>query len=76
VAQRSIEVVVGRLLTDEEFREAFLGDPHRALGELQERGLQLTAVEIRALTAIDATLWEQVADRIDPRLQKASLKGS
>jgi len=74
VTQRSIEMVIGRLVTDEEFRETFLSDPHRALGELLERGTHLTHAEIAALVATDSALWEQVAEQVDPRLQKISLK--
>jgi hypothetical protein len=75
VTQRCIEMVIGRLLTDETFRETFLTDPHRALGELLERGLHLTHAEIAALIATDQTLWAHVAEQIDPRLQKVSLTG-
>ena len=74
VTQRSIEMVIGRLVTDEEFRETFLSDPHRALGELLERGTHLTHAEIAALVATDSALWEQAAEQVDPRLQKISLK--
>jgi len=74
VTQRCIEMVIGRLVTDEEFRDTFLGDPHRALGELLERGTHLTHAEIGALVATEPTLWGRVAEQIDPRLQKASLK--
>ena len=31
---RWIEIVIGRLLSDDEFRAAFLRDPHRALSGL------------------------------------------
>lgn len=74
MTQRSIEIVIGRLVTDEEFRETFLSDPHKALGDLLERGTHLTHAEIGALVATDPALWAQVAEQIDPRLQKASLK--
>ena len=74
MTQRCIEIVIGRLVTDEEFRDTFLGDPHKALGELLERGTHLSHAEIAALVAIDATLWGRVAEQIDPRLQKVSLK--
>ena len=67
-------MVIGRLVTDEEFRETFLSDPHRALGELLERGTHLTHAEIAALIATDPVLWGRVAEQIDQRLQKASLK--
>jgi hypothetical protein len=74
VTQRSIEMVIGRLVTDEEFRETFLRDPHQALGDLLERGMHLTHAEIAALVATDSSLWESVAEQVDPRLQKISLK--
>jgi hypothetical protein len=74
VTQRSIEIVIGRLLTDEDFRETFLSNPHVALEELSDRGTQLSFAEIAAIVAVDAALWARVAEQIDPRLQKASLK--
>ena len=74
MTQRCIETVIGRLVTDEEFRTTFLSDPHRALGELLERGTHLTHAEIAALVATESDLWGRVAEQIDPRLQKASLK--
>jgi len=67
-------MVVGRLVTDEEFRAAFLSDPHGALAQLLERGTHLTQSEIAALVATDVEFWDRVADEIDPRLQKANLK--
>jgi hypothetical protein len=74
VSQRCIEMVIGRLVTDEEFRDTFLSDPHRALGELLERGTHLSSAEISALIATDPTLWGRIAEQVDQRLQKASLK--
>jgi len=74
VTQRSIEIVIGRLLTDEEFRDTFLSNPYRALGGLLEHGTELSHAEIAALIAVDVSLWLRVAEQIDPRLQKASLK--
>jgi hypothetical protein len=74
VTQRCIELVIGRLVTDEEFRATFLVDPHQALGELLERGTHLTHAEIAALIATDPEVWASAADGVDPRLQKASLK--
>jgi len=74
VTQRCIEMVIGRLVTDEEFRGTFLSDPHRALSELLERGMHLTHAEIAALIATERAIWERVADEVDPRLQKINLK--
>jgi hypothetical protein len=55
VTQRSIETVIGRLVTDEKFRQTFLAEPHQALGELLERGTHLTLVVIAALVATDSS---------------------
>jgi hypothetical protein len=74
VAQRIIEMLIGRLITDEQFRREFLADPETTLSALCERGLELSRTEIAALLNTDATLWARIADGIDPRLQKASLR--
>ena len=74
VTQRSIEMVIGRLVTDEEFRDTFAKDPHQALVDLLERGMHLTVTEIAALVATDSALWAMVAEQVDPRLQKVSMK--
>jgi hypothetical protein len=74
VTQRNIEQLIGRLLTDEDFRETFMADPEQSLRELLERGTHLTPLEIEALVAIDPKLWRQTAKQIDARLQKARLK--
>ena len=73
MSQRCIEMIIGRLVTDAEFRETFLSDPQWALAELLERGTHLTHVEIAALIATDVALWDRVAEELDSRLQKDSL---
>jgi hypothetical protein len=75
VAQRSIEILIGRLMTDEAFRVAFRGDAMTALTGFMESGYELTPVEIAALFATPASVWEHAANHIDPRLQKVSLRG-
>jgi hypothetical protein len=41
--------------------------------EAGDWGFSLSQSEIAAFVATDASLWDQVADLVDPRLQKASL---
>ena len=72
MAQRSIEILIGRLVTDEAFRSAFSTNAGVTLTEFIESGYELTSVEIAALCATPGDLWERVAARVDPRLQKAS----
>lgn len=69
-----IEILIGRLITDEQFRLEFLDNPEQILLELCDRGCDLSRTEIAALVGTDPTLWGRTADAIDPRLQKASLK--
>ena len=74
MSQRMVEAVIGRLVTDEDFRTRFREDPNSVLEELAQSGIPLTPVERRALTKMDQTACEQFADRIDPRLQKICLR--
>jgi hypothetical protein len=74
VAQRIIEMLVGRLITDEAFRTEFLLNPERMLIDLCDRGFEVSTTEIAALVNTDPTLWARTAEDLDPRLQKASLK--
>lgn len=73
MTQRSIEMVVGRLVTDEEFREAYLRNPPKMLTDLLARGLHLSYAEITALIATDPALWRFVAGQIDSRLRSRRL---
>jgi hypothetical protein len=70
---RTVQLIVGRLVTDEEYRLNFLNDPVRALTRLREQGVELTSAEIEGLIRTDPTLWSDAAARIDPHLQRSSL---
>ena len=76
MSQRTVELVIGRLLTDEELRMHFAQDPIATLADFCERGFELTRGEIDALLQIDAKVWAQTAARIHPRLQRTSLRMS
>jgi hypothetical protein len=71
---RNIEILIGRLITDEEFRRAFRHDPRSTLANAAAWGLELTASEANALLDTDPHLWDRVASEVDARLQKASLR--
>ena len=63
-------------MTDEEFRLQFTGRPEQTLVALVEQGWELTAVEVDALVQTDMRLWSDGARRINPRLQRSSLKNT
>ena len=76
MSQRNVEIVIGRLATDEEVRERFLEDPQAEVAAMRREGLELTAIEVEALASLPTSPLEALADALDPRLQKASLKTS
>lgn len=73
MAQRIVEILIGRLITDEQFRDDFLRAPERVLQLLGERGFELSRTEVSALIDTDPAVWARTADAIDPRLQKVNL---
>jgi len=74
MSQREIEHLIGRLVTDEEFRREFEADPDGVLRGLVERGVALSGAEVAAISATPAEVWRRAARDLDPRLQKVSLK--
>ena len=75
MTHQSVEILIGKLVTDEELREAFEQNPHAVLAWLRYQGLPLSSVEMEALKAINPSELSGLADMIDRRLQKASLRG-
>lgn len=75
MSQSNVERVVGRLVTDEEFRRRFAEAPSAVLSELTASGWELTGCELRALSSLDAGVAERLARELDPRIQKADLCG-
>ena len=74
MSQKSVEAVIGRLATDEEFRGRFHENRSAVLVELLAAGLELTPVEQRALLDLDAGACDRFAKRLDPRIQKICLR--
>jgi aryl-alcohol dehydrogenase-like predicted oxidoreductase len=74
MTQRSVEILIGKLLTDEELRESFQRNPHAALLQLRNQGLELSSLELQALSSMTPAEVGGLAEAIDPRLQRASLR--
>ena len=75
MSQKTVQLVMGRLLTDEDLRRRFVERSFETLVELQEQGYDLSADEIDALVRSDPDVWPSMARRIHPRLQRCSLRG-
>ncbi|MQA30747.1 MAG: hypothetical protein GEU82_13075 [Luteitalea sp.] len=72
MSQRSVEILIGRLMTDEQFRDQFVGDRLQAIEGFLQSGYELTETEIAALRQTSTALWAEAAEQLDPRLRKAS----
>ena len=73
MAQRTVQLIIGQILTDEELRSDFLEQPIETLTSLRDRGFELTKVEIDALARTDRRFWAVGAEWIDARLQRCRL---
>ncbi len=65
MSQRAVERTLGKLLTDEAFREAFFEDPARAA---VASGLELTAEELDALRRLPCAALVELCTRLDDRI--------
>jgi hypothetical protein len=74
MSQRSVEQVIGRLATDEEFRRRFEENRDTVLKEVMATGLALTPVELKALGDLDFSACNRFARCLDARLQKISFR--
>ena len=70
MSQRAVEQLLGRLITDPEFRRRFYEDAGAACNTA---GLQLTQREREALQVTDEMAVRSFAAQLDPRIVRAAL---
>lgn len=70
MSQRAVEAVLGRMITDGEFRARFCAAP---LDVCRENALVLTPRETAALLRVDLVLLHEVAVRLDPQIVRAAV---
>jgi spore germination protein YaaH len=75
MSQKTVQLLIGQLLTDEELRLRFVRQPLETLTALRDRGFELTNGEIEALVHTDRKLWDATAKRIHSRLQRCNITG-
>jgi hypothetical protein len=73
MSHRTVEIVLGRLATDEAMRRRFREAPALALREVTALGLELSPVELAALERLDPVELQRFAQALDARLQKADM---
>ena len=64
-----VQLVIGKLVTDEEFRRRFESRAHESLATLCEEGIDLNDIEVAALLETDTRIWSTMANQIDGRLR-------
>lgn len=66
-----VQLVIGKLLTDDAFRRRFETCALESLTRLREQGIDLTDGEVAAFLETDWQLWSATALQIDARLRAA-----
>jgi hypothetical protein len=74
MSQKTVQLTIGRLMTEEDLRLRFVEHPRATLADLREQGFELTDDEIDALARSDPKAWPSMANRIHPWLQCCSLR--
>ncbi len=74
MSHRNLEIVIGKLVTDEALRWEFKRRPASALLRLADHGFGLTNSEVDAILGLDMAALERFVATLDERLQKASLR--
>jgi DNA-binding CsgD family transcriptional regulator len=64
-----VQLVIGKLVTDEEFRLRFETRAHESLAKLCEQGIDLNDIEVAAFLETDPQLWSAMAKQVDRRLR-------
>jgi hypothetical protein len=73
MSQRHVEILLGRLLTDEKLRRRFFPIGPASFETVSGERLELTTIERHALASLDAGLCERFAASLDARLKKAAI---
>jgi hypothetical protein len=74
LSQQNVEMVIGRLVTDEGFRRRFTTDAAALVEGLVGEGLHLNPCEQRALAALDPREVARFAEALNPCIQKVELR--
>jgi hypothetical protein len=72
MSQRNIEILLGKILTDEDFRRAFFPVRAWSFAVAAAHGLELTLVERHALSTLRRRRFEFIAQSLDPRISRSA----
>lgn len=69
MSQLAVERILGRMVTDGDFRAEFFVEP---IGLCRVHGFELTSVELAALLRVDPEALETLAAQLDPKIVRAA----
>ena len=72
MSQRNVELLLGKILTDDGFRESFLPVGPRSFELASSLGLEFTPVERSALSMLRRRAFECLARTLDARISRSS----
>jgi hypothetical protein len=71
MSQRSVEKLLGRILTDDDFRRSFFPLGRASFELAAANGLDLTPIERSALCSLNLRRFEILAQTLDPRISRS-----
>ena len=72
MSQKAVEILIGKLLTDDEFRRRFHWNREATFQMMDLLGLPLTHIERDALSELDLQHCDRFARHLDSRIRKAT----
>lgn len=72
MSQKCVELLLGKILTDEDFRRAFFPVQPSSFEMAAARGLELTPIERSALSNLRLRRFAFIAQTLDPRISRTS----
>ena len=73
MSQKCVELLLGRILTDEDFRRDFFPIRDFSFAMAASHGLELTAVERSALSSLQGRRFEFIAQTLDQRIARSGV---
>ncbi len=75
MSQRCVEMLLGKILTDEDFRRSFFPVQASSFEVAAAHGLELTPIERSALSTLRLRRFAFIAQTLDPRISRSRLSG-
>ena len=71
MSQRCVEMLLGKILTDEDFRRSFFPVQASSFEIAAAHGLELTPIERSALSTLRLRRFAFIAQTLDPRISRS-----